>query len=248
MFGYLIAFILGFVFCKYLKPLQQRIFPILMNNTANNLPKEFLDFKAKNFKELKSMKSHFPKMQERNSIKILEIGVGTGANFSLYPDGCHLTVVDPNPHFQDYYDTNKCKFPQIKSEEFIVCGGEDMYAVPDCSVDAVVVTWVLCSVRDTSKIMEQVKRVLVPGGKFFFFEHVKEWDTEKQSKRIWWQFFLTKIGLWPTVFDGCELNRDTLPFIQNAGFSKVDYEREYAPIPDPKFSVIQPHVFGVATK
>ena len=42
----------------------------------------------------------------------------------------------------------------------------------DNSVDAVIVTLVLCSVEDVPKVLSEVKRVLKPGGKFYFFEHV----------------------------------------------------------------------------
>ena len=48
----------------------------------------------------------------------------TGSNFQYFPDGCHLTVVDPNPNFRSYYNENRAKYPQIKSEEINVCGGK----------------------------------------------------------------------------------------------------------------------------
>lgn len=48
----------------------------------------------------------------------------SGTNFSFYPDGSHLTVVDPNPYFADYYYENKKKFPNIKAETVIVSYGK----------------------------------------------------------------------------------------------------------------------------
>ena len=87
------------------------------------------------------------------------------------------------------------------------------------------------------------------GGKFFFFEHIKEWDAEKNSSRALAQTLLTKTRIWPAVYDGCELDRDTLAPIQRAGFSKVEFLRSIAPgFEAAAFGLLAAHLTGVATK
>lgn len=51
----------------------------------------------------------------------------SGTNFKFYPQGCHLVVVDPNPHFKSYYNKKRDQFPQIKSEEIIVSKGKERF-------------------------------------------------------------------------------------------------------------------------
>jgi len=241
MLYYIIWFFLGFVFHKFLPDLKHRWFAWFNNRANMGMDAPMRKFKEDALKDVKNIRSRF------SEPRILEIGVGTGTNFQWYPDGCHLTVIDPNPHFKSYYDNNRSKFPNIKTEEIIFGFGEDMDMVKDESMDAVVITLVLCSVRDVRKVLEQAKRVLVPGGKFFFIEHVRDWDPSHSSKQRA-QDLLTGTGVWPTLFDGCMLNRQTSYDINDAGFSEVQIEKKYAPMNSLPFSLVNPMVVGVATK
>jgi len=246
MLSYIIFFGLGFLLHKMLPDIRHRWFAWFINRFELTDPK-MLAYKEYALKDLKKMKSLVPEFQDSDSIKILEIGVGTGTNFQWYPDGCHLTVVDPNPHFKSYYNNNRSKFPNIKSEEIIVGFGEDMEMVETDSMDAVVITLVLCSVRDVKKVLEQAKRVLVPGGKLFFMEHVREWNPS-HGKKIMFQDVLTYTGIWPTLMDGCMLNRQSNYDINDAGFSEVQMEKKYAPIDQIPFNLVNSMIVGVATK
>jgi len=240
MLWYFIFFCLGFVFHKILPDIKHRSFAWFINRFNEQMDSKMLAFKEYALKDIKNMKA-------QGSIKILEIGVGTGTNFQWYPDGCHLTVIDPNPHFKSYYDGNRSKFPNIKSEEIIVGFGEEMNMVEDNSMDVVVITLVLCSVNDVKKVLEQTKRVLVPGGKLFFMEHVRDWDASHSKKQMI-QDALTVSGIWPTLLDGCCLNREIHNDINEAGFSEVNMEKKYAPIDHPILSIIDPMIVGTATK
>jgi len=244
MLWYFIFFCLGFVFHKKLPEIKHRSFAWFFNRYNERMDSKMLAFKEYALKDIKNMKSLFI---DSDALKILEIGVGSGANFKWYPDGCHLTVIDPNPHFQSYYDKNKAKFPNIGSEEFIVGFGEDMDMVEDNSMDAVVITLVLCSVNDVKKVLEQAKRVLTPGGKLFFMEHVRDWDSN-HSKKQFMQDVLTITGIWPTLLDGCNLNRQIHNDINEAGFSEVNMEKKYAPLDHPILKIIDPMIVGTATK
>lgn len=228
--------------------LRHRWFAFLMYQFTKEKDAKIEEVKKDLFSSLASVVSHDPELRKDKRIKILEIGVGTGVNFSHYPDGTHLVVVDPNPHFIKYYNANRKNFPKINSEDIIVTTGEKMGAVQDGSVDVVVMTLVLCSVSETEKIMQEILRILVPGGKFYFLEHIREFDAEKYFWRQKIQDFLTASRLWPFLFDGCCLNRDMLSCIESSGFSKVDGERFYAPISNVFFHLIKPHLKGVAEK
>jgi len=121
-----------------------------------------------------------------------------------------------------------------------------MDMVADESADVVVITLVLCSVQDAEKVLQQAKRILVPGGKLFFLEHVKEFDDDQGFRKMW-QEVLTKTGIWPFFFDGCELNRKSYDAINNAGFSEVMLEKKHAPSKE-LFYFFCSLAVGVATK
>ncbi|XP_018013645.1 putative methyltransferase-like protein 7A [Hyalella azteca] len=245
MWSLIASFCLGFIFCKVLPNLRHRAFAAVMAQLSKSVDPTAEAFKKKAFDGL--LKEQ-PRRPGATALRILEVGVGTGTNFKFYPEGSHLVVVDPNPYFESYYNANRAKFPNIKSEEFIVAKGEDMEMVEDNSVDVVVVSLVLCSVGDCKKFLQQVLRVLVPGGKLYFLEHVREWDSEKHPTKQRFQDWLTWLQVWPALFDGCELNRETLQLVKSAGFSEVDGQKMYAPIDNFIFQLVNPTIFGTATK
>lgn len=93
---------------------------------------------------------------------ILEIGVGTGANFEFLPEGSSLIALDPNPHMEPYLVENAKGFSHFHLEK-IVCGrAENMDAIQDESMDAVVCTLTLCSVEDIEAVLAEIIRVLKP--------------------------------------------------------------------------------------
>ncbi|KAK4303936.1 hypothetical protein Pmani_024090 [Petrolisthes manimaculis] len=245
--------LLVLVFLWILKKLifatQHRWFAYVMHLCTKDEFEPLEEVKRDHFASMSSIISQDPELRKKNAIKILEIGVGTGVNLAHYPKGSHLVVVDPNPNFKSYYDSNKEKFSNILTEEFFVTTGDDMGMIDEGSVDVVVVTLVLCSVNNIGKVLREILRVLAPGGKFYFMEHIVEFDVKKH----WWRrqmqdIFTHWLPVWPIVFDGCQLNRDMLPDIQKAGFSKVEAEKYYAPVPHWVFDPERPNLKGVATK
>ncbi|XP_069181888.1 thiol S-methyltransferase TMT1B-like [Procambarus clarkii] len=233
---------------KFWPDLRHRYFASFMNYFTQHSHAKVEEMKKDVFSKLSTVVSHDPELRKHNAIKILEIAVGTGTNFAYYPEGARLVVVDPNPHFKAYYDNNRKKFPNIHSEEIIVSTAENMDMVADNSIDVVVSTFVLCSVENINKVIQQILRVLAPGGKYYFCEHIKEFDTERHSTRQKIQVFLSSTGIWPFIFDGCYLTRDMLEAIQQAGFSKVQALRFHSPIDNFVFQLVKPSLKGVAEK
>ncbi|KAB7505124.1 Methyltransferase-like protein 7A [Armadillidium nasatum] len=235
-------YILTFFIVLYIifKVFSQRLFAFFMGYFSDSNPKFFGTAKRELFKGIEAS-------VKNNKLTLLEVGVGTGTNFEYYPNGTHLIVIDPNPHFKKYYDENRKKFSNIKSEEIIVTTGEEMDGIKANSVDVVVLSHVLCSVNDISKVLYHCHRVLVPGGKLFYFEHILEFDDAHWLRRIL-QEFLSVTGIWPLLFAGCYLNREVLREIQAAGFSKVNGKKKHIKIDSKIFSIISSHLVGTATK
>ncbi|KAK3883853.1 hypothetical protein Pcinc_011850 [Petrolisthes cinctipes] len=212
--------LLGFgLTLKYGQDVRHRFFAWFNNKAIQMKKEDYEEIRRELFVSVPELKSHDSELRKENALKILEIGVGVGTNLSHYPDGSHLIVIDPNPHFVDYYNKNRAKYPNIKSENVIVSTGEEMDMVESGSVDMVVTTAVLCSVKDITKVVSQIKRVLVPGGRYYFMEHIKEWDKKQHWFRLFLQHTLS-LFLWPFLLDGCLLNRDPLPVIEAVGFTK----------------------------
>lgn len=166
---------------------------------------------------------------------VLEIGAGNGANLTLYPEGVSLTFLDPNPHMLRYLDENAAKLG-INGYQTVQAPAESIPFPDDC-FDTVVATHVLCSVADLPSALSEIRRVLRPGGRFFFLEHVSA-SPDTSAHRL--QKFLNPA--WKVVGDGCHLTRDTGQAVRMAGFDKVevtDYAADYP-------SIISPHVYGWA--
>lgn len=95
---------------------------------------------------------------------ILEIGSGTGANFSFFPKGSNVTALDPNPYMEKYFKNNASQFPNVTIKKVITGVAEDLSAIKDDSIAVVVCTLTLCSVNDVEVSLRELKRVLKPVG------------------------------------------------------------------------------------
>ncbi|KAG7494580.1 methyltransferase 7A [Solea senegalensis] len=174
------------------------------------------------------------------SLRLLEIGCGSGANFSFYPCGCTVTCTDPNPHFHRYLQLSMDANQHLTYDAFIVARGEDMKEVQDESVDVVVCTLVLCSVSNVQQVLQEIRRILRTGGAFFFLEHVV-------SDPSSWTFFFQHVlePLWYYLGDGCRITRATWKDLEAAGFSELHLKQIEAPNVT---SMIRPHIMGFSIK
>jgi SAM-dependent methyltransferase len=147
---------------------------------------------------------------------VVEIGPATGPNMRYYPPGVRVIGIEPNPAMHERL-RDKAEQHSVNLEIRTVRGeGID---VEDESADAVVATLLLCGVDDPTQVLSEVRRVLRPGGTFFFIEHVVA-PEGSGPRRV--QSVLKRPHRW--IFSGCEVDRDTATAISMAGFSDVSIE------------------------
>ncbi|GFU32694.1 methyltransferase-like protein 7A [Nephila pilipes] len=186
------------------------------------------------------LKKHLGDRKKKTPHEILEIGIGDGANLQYYPENSSLTALDMNASFETYLKDNLKKHPQVQYKRKVIAMAENMVGVEDSSLDVVVCTYVLCSANYVPSVLKEVKRVLKPGGKFLFVEHVAYPTSD-------WNYLIQCLTapLWRTYFCGCNLNRKNGEEIKRTGFSNVEYETKY----NKKVWVyIRPQIVGIATK
>ncbi|HEV8613042.1 MAG TPA: class I SAM-dependent methyltransferase [Gemmatimonadales bacterium] len=166
---------------------------------------------------------------------VLEIGPGAGPNLRYYPAGVRWIGIEPNPYMHPYL--REAAERRGLGIEIRSATAEQIPA-EDSSVDTVVSTLVLCSVRDPAATLREIVRVLRPGGRFVFLEHVAAPPGTKLRRM---QNLLCP--LWKVIADGCHPNRETGRTIEQAGFDRVHYEPFRLPL-----GPVGPQIAGFAIK
>jgi len=164
---------------------------------------------------------------------VLEIGPGGGNNLPFLRRGVRWIGVEPNPFF---HDRLRARGERLAIDVDVRAATAEELPVADQSVDAVISTLVLCSVRDPEAALREVRRVLKPGGRFVFMEHVAA-PQGTALRRV--QRALSPI--WRALSDDCHPDRDTGRLIGAAGFADVDLRNIRLPVP-----IMSPHIVGVA--
>ena len=144
---------------------------------------------------------------------VLEIGAGTGANLRYFPRGTRVIAVEPN-RFMHEKLAARARRHGIDLE--IHDGGAERMPLDGGSVDTVVSSLVLCTVRDPEAVVREVRRVLRPGGRFVCIEHVAA-----PAGSLVGRIQRAVHRPWSWFFEGCHTHRDTGSHLQAAGFSEV---------------------------
>ncbi len=148
---------------------------------------------------------------------VLEVGAGTGANLRHYSgDVGRLVATEPDPYMIAKLRKRSVQ-DRPKGLEIVETEVERM-PFADASFDAVVATLVLCSVTDLDRSIAEIRRVLRPGGKLVYLEHVA---AEDRPDRYVWQRRVEPF--WKRVAGNCHLTRRTGAAIRSGGF---EIERE----------------------
>jgi ubiquinone/menaquinone biosynthesis C-methylase UbiE len=166
---------------------------------------------------------------------VLEIGPGTGPNLRYYPRDIQWIGVEPNIHMHPYL---RQEAQRLGVPVELRTGTVEQLAAADNSVDAVVSTLVLCSVTDLPGALREIRRVLRPGGRFVFIEHV----AAPQGSRLRRVQQVIRPA-WQIMGDGCQPDREIGSAIARSGFAQTDYQHFDAPLP-----IVGPHIAGSAVK
>ncbi|WP_310496620.1 class I SAM-dependent methyltransferase [Sandarakinorhabdus sp.] len=166
---------------------------------------------------------------------VLEIGFGSGATLPFYDPArvTALTVVEPSEGMNKRAETAIAASPVPITS---IPGAGESLPFSNASFDTVVCCLTLCSVADPPRVLDEVRRVLRPGGQFLFMEHVLSEDAGRRR----WQQRLNPIQR--VVGVGCNLNRDSAAMIRGAGLSLGPIVQEI----EPAFGAMAPLVPLVA--
>lgn len=201
----------------------QRFFAWAMATAAQGYETKMADRKRQLFENLQG--------------EVLELGPGAGPNLPYFKPHIHWLGLEPNPYMHPYLQQQADELGlNIEVQTTTLAD----IAISDNSKDVVLCTLVLCSVPDLESTVQDILRVLKPGGQFLFIEHVMA-----PAGSFLRQVQTGLCPLWQVIGDGCRLDRETGKVIESAGFANVDYQTFEAPVP---IAVVKPHIIGVATK
>jgi len=146
---------------------------------------------------------------------VVEVGAGDGANFTLYPDEVErIVAVEPEPFLRERASGRADERVELRDAV------SSALPVADGEADAVVFALVLCTV-DQEAALAEARRVLRPGGELRFLEHVQahEPGPARKVQRV------LDATVWPRLFGGCHVGRDTAGAIAGAGFTVTELDR-----------------------
>ncbi|MEU5029470.1 class I SAM-dependent methyltransferase [Streptomyces milbemycinicus] len=170
---------------------------------------------------------------------VVEIGAGTGANFCHYPPRADRVIaVEPEPRLRAQAERAAA---DARVHVEVRAGRAEALPVPDSSADAVVASLVLCTIADVPKALAEAARVLKPGGRLFFYEHIRSANPRFARK----QRIVNLV--WPLLGGGCNLTRDSEQAIRDAGFT-IERARHFDFVIKGRATPSAPCVIGTARK
>jgi SAM-dependent methyltransferase len=153
---------------------------------------------------------------------VVEIGPGTGANLRYYRAGTRLIAIEPNRHMHSPLRKAAQRYGielELREE------GADAISLSDASVGAVVSTLVLCTVPDPAATLREVRRILRPGGRFLFLEHVRAGQNHPVLQMV--QRSVARPWRW--FFEGCDVLRETEATLARTGWTHLEVQRYHVP-------------------
>ncbi|CAL9644765.1 2-methoxy-6-polyprenyl-1,4-benzoquinol methylase, mitochondrial [Streptomyces sp. enrichment culture] len=154
--------------------------------------------------------------------RVLEVGAGNGLNFAHYPGTvAEVVAIEPERILRQLAVEAALR---AETPVDVVPGAAEALPVKSEGFDAVVLSLVLCSVRDVPRALGEVRRVLRPGGQVRFFEHGQGGGRAMRLS----QRALDRT-VWPRLNGGCHLGRAPVAALRDAGFELGPYRQLLMP-------------------
>jgi ubiquinone/menaquinone biosynthesis C-methylase UbiE len=171
--------------------------------------------------------------------RVVEIGAGTGVNLDLYGEAVEdLTLIEPDPHMgARLRERLAARATAAPAPARLVAAPAEAIPFADDTFDTAVATLVLCTVPDPAAAIAELARVLKPGGRLLFIEHVRSDDPDRAR----WQDRFEKP--WRFMADGCYCNRDTEANLRASSFQVEAIEHGKMPKAMP---IVRPLIRGTA--
>jgi ubiquinone/menaquinone biosynthesis C-methylase UbiE len=184
--------------------------------------------------ERATLRTHRAALIAQATGRVLEIGGGTGANLPFYAGVETLTLTEPDKPMVHRLER---RLRESSPGSLLLRAPAEDLPFQDNSFDVAVSTLVLCTVDDQPRAVRELRRVLKPGGRLLFIEHVRA-DDQRLAR---WQDRLN--GFQTRLSHGCNCNRPTLQTITAAGFKITKLDRDTMRKAPP---IVRPLVVGIA--
>ncbi|MDQ3645542.1 MAG: class I SAM-dependent methyltransferase [Actinomycetota bacterium] len=146
---------------------------------------------------------------------VLEVAVGTGLNLPFYPADLRLTAIDLSPGM---LEIARRRAADLGREVTFQEGNAHSLPFEDHRFDTVLCTLSLCNIPDERLALQEMKRVLRPGGRLVLVDHIRS------SNRV--VFGLQRvIELASVRFEGDHMTRRPLQHVAALGFEIEDTQR-----------------------
>jgi ubiquinone/menaquinone biosynthesis C-methylase UbiE len=141
--------------------------------------------------------------------RILEIGAGTGLNFSYYRAGATVIATEPDSAM---LARAKVRVPRARATILLVAADAQTLPFRENTFDTAIVSLALCTIPRPRRALAEFRRVLRGGASLRLLEHVRVAQPVVARLQDWLTPF------WRRVAGGCRLNRRTTDVIAASGF------------------------------
>ena len=157
--------------------------------------------------------------------RVLEVGIGSGLNLPFY--GTMVSEIIGIEPSAKLLKMTRGAAGRASTSLKLIAGTAEAIPIDDQTIETVVTTWTMCSIPSIELALQEMRRVLKPGGRLLFVEHGRAPEPDVR----WWQDHLTPV--WKRFSAGCHLNRPIPELIQHAGYRIEHLDTGYMPGPKP---------------
>ena len=155
------------------------------------------------------------KMLRKLQGNVLDVGSGTGVNFTHFNNEVKVFAVEPSKPMLDK-SVKKIKGKNIELLNLDINDEELHTIIKENSLDAIVSTLVLCTIKNPDLALDNFKKWLKPDGKLIIIEHI---HSDKKRKA----FIETMLNpIWKVIAEGCNITRHTDELIKSKGFEPLE--------------------------